>query len=230
LKLGRDEVQAWLDEVSPGTGSVRLAAVADLPRLRVKQQLVRGNVAPATIAAISRGLDLDPLTQLSRFAVFADLVPSSPDTGEMPGFISSPGLFRASAERLENQPVTETQLGPESYDLAALYWFNLANDGALRARIADELGVNQPTLWKMLRTRLREDVALAVCEHAGWPGVSALVISEVLTGKEAGWAKECRATWANSAPVGHLLSCTEQRLQQVAKQERDRESFDRHLG
>lgn len=230
MKLRRDEVQAWLDEVSPGTGSVRLATLAGLPRLRVKQQLTRGNVVPATVVAISRGLDLDPLTQLTRFEIFADLVPSSPSVGEMPGFISSSGLFRACAERLENQPVTEAQLGPESYELAALYWFSLANDGTLRARIADELGVNQSTLWKMLRTRLREDVALTVCEHAGWPGVSALVISEVLTGKEAGWTEECRSTWANTVPVGQLLSATEQRLQQVGKQERDRESFDRHLG
>ncbi|MGP5703782.1 hypothetical protein [Glutamicibacter arilaitensis] len=230
MMLGRDEVQAWLDEVSPGTGSVRLATLADLPRLRVKQQLARGNVAPATIAAISRGLDLDPLAELTRFEVFADLVPSSPAPEEMPGFISSPGLLRTSADRLENRPVAEVHLGSERYELAALYWFNLASDGALRARLADELGVNQPTLWKMLRTRLREDVALTVCEHAGWPGVSALVVSEVLTGAEAGWVEECRATWANTVPVGDLLSCAEQRLQQVGKQERDRESFDRHLG
>lgn len=230
MKLGRDEVQAWLDEVSPGTGSVRLAALADLPRLRIKQQLARGSVAPATIAAISRGLDLDPLAQLTRFERFADLAPSSPAGGEMPGFISSPGLFRACAQRLEKQPVSEELLGAEEFELAALYWFNLADDGALRARIADELGVNQPTLWKMLRTRLREDVALVVCEHAGWPGVSALVISEVLTGAEAGWPQECRSTWANTVTAGQLLSCTEQRLQQVGKQERDRETFDRHLG
>lgn len=43
MKLGRSEVQAWLDEVAPGTGFVRLAQVANLPRLRVTQQVGRGN-------------------------------------------------------------------------------------------------------------------------------------------------------------------------------------------
>lgn len=141
MKLGRDKVQAWLDEVSPGSSTVRLAALADLPRLRVKQHLARGNIAPATIAAISRGLGLDPLTQLACFNAFADLTPASPSDGERPGFISSPGLFRACAQRLENQPMAEARLGTGGYDLAALYWFNLANDGALRTRIADDLGV-----------------------------------------------------------------------------------------
>lgn len=75
MKLGRSEVQSWLDEIAPGAGLVRLAQIAGLPRLRVTQQVRRSSVAPATIAAISRGLGLGPLAELSKFRGLRKIVP-----------------------------------------------------------------------------------------------------------------------------------------------------------
>jgi len=230
VKLGRSEVQSWLDAVAPGTGLVRLAQLSGLPRLRVTQQVSRGSVAPATVTAIARGLDLDPLTELSKFHQFSGLVPASPAADELPSFIATPGLLQATVHRLKSVITDEAELGEETYDQLALNWFALADEGNLRAHIQQELGIAQPTLWKMLRSRLREDVSLEIARYANFPLVSALVVSGVLTGKEAGWDADCRSRWVNNVPLGQLLAVAEKRLHEVGKQERNLEMFENHLG
>lgn len=183
MKLGRSEVQSWLDAVAPDTGLVRLAQLSGLPRLRITQQVSRGSVAPATIAAIARGLGLDPLAELSKFPQFSGLVPSSPAADETPSFFATHSLLQGTVHRLKSVITDEAEIGDEFYDHVALHWFALADDGNLRAHIQQELGIAQPTLWKMLRTRLREDVSLEIAKYANFPLVSALVVSGVLTGK-----------------------------------------------
>lgn len=230
MKLGRSEVQSWLDAVAPDTGLVRLAQLAGLPRLRVTQQISRGSAAPATITAIARGLGLEPLTELSKFPQFPGIVPSSPAADEIPSFIATAGLLQSTVHRLKSVTIDEAELGDEFYDHVALHWFDCADDGNLRAHIQQELGIGQPTLWKMLRTRLREDVSLEIARYANFPLVSALVVSGVLTGKEAGWDADCRSSWVNAEPLGHLLEVTEKRLHDVGKQVRNLETFENHLG
>lgn len=230
MKIGRAEIQSWLDAVAPGTGLVRLAQLAELPRLRVTQQVSRGSVAPATIAAIARGLHLDPLSELTRFPQFSSITPASPVADELPSFIPTPDLLQSTVHRLKSVTTDEADLGDEFYDHVALHWFDCADDGNLRAHIQQELGIAQPTLWKMLRTRLREDVSLEIARYANFPLVSALVVSGVLNGVEAGWDADCRSYWANNVPLGQLLDITEKRLHEVGKQVRNLETFENHLG
>ncbi len=230
MKFGRSEVQSWLDEVAPGTGFVRLAQLSGLPRLRVTQQVTRASISPGTITAIARGLGLDPLFELSKFPQFSGLVPASPVPDELPSFISTPGLLQATVHRLKSEITDEAELGGETYDQLALNWFALADDGNLRTHIQQELGIAQPTLWKMLRTRLREDVSLQIARYANFSLVSALVVSGVLSGKEAGWDADCRSDWVNNVPLGQLLAVAEKRLHEVGKQVRNLETFENHLG
>lgn len=187
-------------------------------------------MAPATITAIARGLDLDPLTELSKFPQFSSLLPATPVADEIPSFIATAGLLQATVHRLKSVITDEAELCDETYDQLALNWFALADDGNLRPHIQHKLGIAQPTLWKMLRSRLREDVSLEIARYADFPLVSALVVSGVLTGKEAGWDANCRADWVNNVPLGHLLEVTEKRLHDVGKQVRNLETFENHLG
>lgn len=157
MKLGRSEVQQWLDEVAPGTGLVRLAQLAALPRLRITQQVSRGSVIPATIASISRGLGLEPLAELAKFKGFDHLVSGSPTREELSAFIPTDALLQATVNRLRMTKTLEEELGSESSEDLALNWFVLADDGNLRTFLQSELGISQPTLWKMLRTPYRPD-------------------------------------------------------------------------
>lgn len=209
---------------------MRLAQLSGLPRLRITQQVSRGSVSPSTITAISRGLGLDPLDALTRFQEFASITTSAPTPSEMAAFIPTSGLLQGTVHRLNSATVNETELGEESYDHLALHWFECADDGNLRAHIQQELGIAQSTLWKMLRIRLREDVSLEIARYANFPLVSALVVSGVLTGKEAGWDADCRSDWVNDVPLGQLLAVTEKRLHEVGKQVRNLETFENHLG
>lgn len=230
MKLGRSEVQQWLDEVAPGTGLVRLAQLAALPRLRITQQVSRGSVLPATIASISRGLGLEPLAELAKFESFEHLASGSPSREELSAFIPTDALLQATVNRLRMAKTLEEELGSESSEDLALNWFALADDGNLRTFLQSELGISQPTLWKMLRTRLREDVSLAVAAYAGFAPSSALIVSGTLTASEAGWASECRENWVNTLPLGQLLEVAEKRLREVGKRERSLETFEDHLG
>ena len=228
MKLGGPEVQSWLDAVAPDTGLVRLAQLAGLPRLRVTQQISRGSVAPATITAIARGLGLEPLTELSKFSQFSGLAPASPAADEIPAFIPTPGLLQGTVHRLKSVITDEAELGDKTYDQLALHWVTLADDGNLRSHIHQKLGIAQPTLWKMLRTRLREDVSLEIARYASFPLVSALVVSDILTGQEAGWDSDCRSTWVNNIPLVQLLATAEKRLHEVGKQEGNVEMLKNH--
>lgn len=230
MKLGRAEVQSWLDEAAPGTGSVRLAQQSNLPRLRITQQVNRGSVSPATIVAIARALGLDPLGELVRFPAFSGISPGTPSAKEMVAFIPTAALLHATANRLNDVLTDESELGNEFYDHLPLNWFDRASDGNLRNYLQQELGVTQPTLWKMLRTRLREDVVLAVARYADFTPVSALVVSGLLNSTEAGSEPGCRAHWANTVSLGQLLEEAEKRLHEVGKYERNRETFEEHLG
>lgn len=230
MKLGKTEVQPWLDVAASGHSLASLAQLAELPRFSVAQQIRRGNVAPSTVAGIARGLKLDPLRELSRFQAFAGISPGSPSPQEIAAFIATPDLLQATVHRIKVVKTEETELGNEFYDRLPLNWFDLADDGNLRAFIQQNIGVAQPTLWKMLRTRLREDVSLTIAAYADFTPVSALVVSGVISGAEAGWEPECRAGWVNSVPMGQLLEVAEKRLHEVGKHERSRETFEDHLG
>lgn len=111
VKLSRSEVQQWLDEVAPGTGLVRLAQLAALPRLRITQQVSRGSVLPATIASISRGLGLKPLAELAKFKDFDHLVAGSPTREELSAFIPTDALLEATgASSLPEASATRTSM------------------------------------------------------------------------------------------------------------------------
>jgi hypothetical protein len=130
---------------------------------------------------------------------------------------------------LNSVTTDEAELGDETHDYLALNWFTLADDGNLRAHIHQELRIMQPTLWKMRRTRLREDVSLEIARYANFPLVSALVVSGVLTSVEAGWKAGCRSDWVNSVPLEQLIAVAEKRLHELGKQERNSEMFESEL-
>lgn len=230
MKLGRSEAQAWLDDVSLGLPLSRVTELAGIPRFRVAQQLTRNSVAPSTITTIARGLNLNPLHELSRFQVFSELSDENPTVAEIPAFIQTASLLEATANRIRLTRTEESQLGNEYYDLMALYWVNAADDGGLRPYLQEHLRISQPTLWKMLRTRLREDVGLMIAHYAKFAPVSALVVAGVLTGAEAGWSSDVRSHWINSVAIGHLLEVTESRLHEAGKHERSRETYEDRLG
>lgn len=230
MKLSRSETQAWLDDVSSGSSLSRVTELAGIPRFRVAQQLTRNSVAPSTITAIARGLGLSPLNQLSRFQDFSNLSGENPTIAEIPTFVQTAPLLEATANRINQVNTDEAQLGNEYYGLASLHWVNAADDGGLRAYLQEHLKISQSTLWKMLRTRLREDVGLMIAEYANFTPISALVVADVLTGSEAEWSPNVRSHWINTVAIGHLLEVTEHRLHEAGKHERSRETFEDHLG
>lgn len=230
MKLSRSEAQAWLDDVSSGSSLSKVTELAGVPRFRVAQQLTRNSVAPSTITAIARGLNLNPLNELTRFQEFSNLSGENPTAAEIPAFIQTAPLLEATANRINLVKTDEAQLRNEFYDLTALYWVDAADDGGLRAYLQEHLRIGQPTLWKMLRTRLREDVGLMIAQYAKFTPISALVVAGVLTGSEAGWSPNVRSHWINTVALGHLLEVTEYRLHEAGKHERSRETFEDRLG
>lgn len=230
MKLSRSETQAWLDDVGSGYPLSKITELAGIPRFRVAQQLTRNSVAPSTVTAIARGLSLSPLNELSRFQDFSSLCGGDPTAHELPVFIQTAPLLIATANRLNHVRTDEVDLGNEYYDLLALYWVEAADNGDLRRYLQQHLKISQPTLWKMLRSRLREDVGLAIAHHAGFTPISALVVAGVLTGAEAGWSSDIRSQWINTVPLGQLLEVTEARLHEAGKHERSRETFEDRLG
>ncbi|MDV2982487.1 UNVERIFIED_CONTAM: hypothetical protein Q9R71_35460 [Actinomycetes bacterium ARC8] len=230
MKLTRNDVQAWLDKVAPDSGITTLSQNAGLPRLRLFQQMHAGNVPPSTVVHIARSLGLDPLKQLNSFSVFKNVAPEAPSPKEISAFVPTSSMLRACAARMDKSPLPGVEVEDDNSEYTPRFWFDLADDGKLREALKVDLKISQPTLWKMLRTRLREDVSLYVADYAGFPLSSALVVCGLLTPQECGWPADYAKLWLREVALSDLLEATERRLRDVAKIERNREAFDDHLG
>lgn len=213
MGVAEGEFRHWLATVAPDIGLTTLSKAAGHSRMLIRQQLAGDRVQEATVIKICRALDLDPLEQLRNFPGHGSLEPSRPDSREIGAFIRWEYLLRVCAAwGLEGEVPTEFSLGPPFGPETSRQWINdIDPDHGLRKNLRVHGPISSPGLSKGLNGPLRYDLAVLAVQYAALPTVSALVVSRLLTPREAGWEPDERVRWLQGLATVERLQLLEER-------------------
>lgn len=230
MALHESEVRPWLERRAPGLPISKVAKAAGVPVMRLRQQLARDSVAEETLVSICRGLDLEPLAELSAFSLYHGVVPGAPASREVPAFLDTGVLLDALKWRLGLGSPAEVGHHETSTPLTAQRWFEAVLEPETRSVIHTTLGLSQSGLWKIVRNGLRSDVVAVAARQAGISAAGGLVAQGLLTREEAGWPDMALNDWLARVPREELLHVVQGRLTEIGDQLRKDAAAQNYLG
>ncbi|WP_343317964.1 hypothetical protein AAFM46_11830 [Arthrobacter sp. TMP15] len=216
--------QQWLGAVAGSTSHAAVCRAAGIKRSTLAQQLVRGRVSTATVAAISRSLDLPVVSALAAFPAFNDLSSGMkpPTSAELLSQISDTDLLQeilnrntAAASLSSPSPL---QLSPAPPSSSVRNWLDAIGRAELRQRIASEAGIAPQNLSAQISAnRLTVQLAIASARIAGVGFTNGLVATGFLTPAEAGWLPGSREEALRRTANSALLSLASARLESLSR-------------
>lgn len=208
-------------------GDASQAAVcraAGIKRSTLAQQLVRGRVSMATVAAISRSLDLPVVESLTVFPKFQDLAAGlkPPTQAELLSQISDNDLL---LEFLNRQKAEETNTVPPGIALSPPYhrssvraWMDAIDGADLRQKVARQVSIAPQNLSAQISAnRLNAELAVESARIAGVGLANGLVANGFLAPGEAGWMPGSRTEVLQATPSSALALLVAQRLEALSK-------------
>ncbi|MGO4385798.1 hypothetical protein [Specibacter sp. RAF43] len=216
--------QHWLAQVAGGRSTAEVCRVAGIKRSTLAQQLVRGRVSVATVAAVSRSLELPVVNSLSAFAKYQDLATGMkpPTDAELLSQIFYTDLLR---EILRRSASCDSGTSSAAIKLSALphrgsvrTWLDAVGPADLRARVARIAGIAPQNLSAQISAdRLAPDLAILSARIAGVGLANGLVASGFLRPAEAGWAPDAREKILRETSNSALVSLAAARLDSVSR-------------
>lgn len=216
--------QHWLDGVAGHTSHAAVCRAAGIKRSTLAQQLVRGRVSMATVAAVGRSLQLPVLEAIAAFPEYADLATGAkaPSAAELLSQISDMDLL---AEILSRSAAADAGTAPAPIALSAIphrasvrSWLDAIDPGDLRQRVAREAGIAPQNLSAQISAnRLSPELAITCSRIAGAGLGNGLVATGFLSPVEAGWTAGAREGMLRQTPNSTLLSLAAERLEALGK-------------
>ncbi|WP_288026674.1 hypothetical protein [Arthrobacter sp.] len=214
----------WLDISAPGTSHAAVCRAAGIKRSTLAQQLVRGRVTVATVAAVSRSLQLPVVESISTFAPYRNLAEgvAQPTDAELLSQISDMDLLREilnrSAAAESGSPAAATTLSPIPHRASVRAWLDAAGPSELRRLLARDAGIAPQNLSAQITAnRLTPELAVRAAELAGVGLANGLVATGLLTPDEAGWLPHSRSDALGRTPNSALVSLTAERLEALGR-------------
>ena len=212
--------QQWLRTVAGDTSQAAVCRSAGIKRSTLAQQLVRGRVSVATVAAVSRSLNLPVVASLSTFPLFTDLATGikAPTQAELLSQISDYDLLQ---EILNRQTQVEGALAPKPALLTSVphrssvrAWLDAVDVGELRQRVARDADMAPQNFSAQISAnRLSAELAVATARIANVGLTNGLVATGFLSPTEAGWAPDARELALRQTANSALASLAAQRLE-----------------
>lgn len=216
--------QHWLTSVAGSTSHAAVCRAAGIKRSTLAQQLVRGRVSVATVAAVSRSLGLPVVASLSEFAPFNDLATGSqaPTQAEALSQIADADLLReilnrrTAAESLTAPlPVT---LVPPHHSSSVRAWLDAVDTAELRQKVARQASIAPQNLSAQITAnRLTAELAIESARIAGVGLTNGLVATGFLSPAEAGWAANARELALEGASDSALALLAAHRLEVLGR-------------
>jgi hypothetical protein len=246
--------QRWLHGIAPEASISDICRAAGIKRSTLAQQLVRGNVAGATVVSISRAYNINPVSALASFDAFRQLAvpPLLPTAPELISQISTADLLRALLLRAVGEgggPTDSSQgggavpdaalpgtgpraLGPPPHATSVRDWVEAIDDGELRHRVSAATGIApQNYSAQLTANRLSPELAVATALAGGVAAAGGLVATGLVTEAEAGWPPGARQAALDSMSDGELTTLAGERLQTLGRalrrQEHDQQRTDK---
>lgn len=216
--------QHWLTVVAGSTSQAAVCRAAGIKRSTLAQQLVRGRVSLATVAAVSRSLGLHVVTSLTEFPQFKDLASGvkAPTQAEALSQIADYDLLQeilsrhAAAESLTTPlPVT---LSPPHHTSSVRTWLDAVDTADLRQKLARQADIAPQNLSAQITAnRLTAELAIESARIAGVGLTNGLVATGFLSPEEAGWEPHSRERALLEAPNSVLLLSASHRLEMLGR-------------
>ncbi|MBD1543800.1 hypothetical protein G9E11_16465 [Arthrobacter sp. IA7] len=241
MPLPAKAFQRWLHGVAPDASVADVARASGVKRTTLAQQLVRGKVAEATVVAISRAFNMNPVAALGSFEPYWDLgkPPIPPTLQELVSQIATADLLHAIIARTEpdagtgngtgtDKGTAPPGLGPPPHATSVKNWVDAIDDGELRHRVSAATGVApQNYSAQLTANRLAPELAVATSRAAGVGLASGLVAAGLVTEAEAGWPPDARQAALDGMTDGELTALAGERLQALGKALRRQEHDQR---
>ncbi|MFQ4147241.1 hypothetical protein AAGW05_00855 [Arthrobacter sp. LAPM80] len=216
--------QQWLTGVAGTTSHAAVCRAAGIKRSTLAQQLVRGRVSVATVAAVSRSLDIPVVATLAVFPTFNDLATGikPPTQAELLSQISDSDLLqeilnRHAAAENKVEPV-QVQLGAVPHQSSVRAWFDAVDTADLRQRVARQAAIAPQNLSAQISAnRLSAELALQTARIAGVGLTNGLVATGFLSPAEAGWVEDAREESLSTATNSVLVMLAAQRLENLGR-------------
>lgn len=216
--------QQWLNGVAGGTSQAAVCRAAGIKRSTLAQQMIRGRVSVANVAAISRSLDLPVVESLARFPKFEDLADGlkPPTHAELLSQIPDNDLLE---EFLNRRRAEETNTAPPGILLAPPYhrfsvraWLDAIGGTELRQKVARHMPIAPQNLSAQISAnRLSAELAVESARIAGVGLANGLVANGLLSPGEAGWLPGSRTKVLQETPNSTLALLVAQRMEALGK-------------
>lgn len=216
--------QQWLAGVAGTTSHAAVCRAAGIKRSTLAQQLVRGRVSVATVAAVSRSLQLPVVESLSAFAKFNDLATGlkPPTSAELLSQVSDTDLLTEILKRRQRSDAgpdaAVLELSPPHHRASVRTWLDAVGPADLRAQVAREVGIAPQNLSTQISgNRLTAELAVASARIAGVGLANGLVASGFLSPGEAGWLPGARSVALRQTPDSALVLLAAERLESLGR-------------
>ena len=216
--------QLWLSNVAGTTSQAAVCRAAGIKRSTLAQQLVRGRVSVATVAAISRSLDLPVVAALTVFPSFAELSTGMkpPSSAELLSQISDADLLEEIISRnIAGDSSTEpspAKLSSVPHRTSVRAWLDAVDTGDLRQKVARHAAIAPQNLSAQISAnRLTAELAVASAKIASVGLTNGLVAAGFITPAEAGWDPHARASALRATADSGLVSLAAQRLETLSR-------------
>ncbi len=216
--------QQWLSSVAGTTSHAAVCRAAGIKRSTLAQQLVRGRVSVATVAAVSRSLDLPVVATLAVFPTFTDLTAGMrpPSTSELLSQISDSDLLQEILNRnvaAENfSESIRVHLSPVPHRSSIRAWLDAVGTADLRQKVARQAAIAPQNLSAQISAnRLTAELAIESARIAQVGLTNGLVATGFLSPAEAGWAHGAREAALRDTANSALVSLAAQRLEALSR-------------
>lgn len=216
--------QQWLNSVAGTASHSAVCRAAGIKRSTLAQQLVRGRVSVATVAAVSRSLHLPVVQSLSTFEKYQDLAAGvlPPTDAELLSQVSDTDLLQEILNRStaadNGTEAREVSLAPIPHRVSVRTWLDAVGPADLRQRAARAAGIAPQNLsTQVTANRLTPELAIHCARIAGVGLANGLVATGFLSSDEAGWMPHAREELLRRTPNSTLLALSAERMEALGK-------------
>lgn len=228
MSVSAKNFQQWLTAVAGSTSYAAVCRAAGIKRSTLAQQMVRGRVSVATVAAVSRSLHLPVVASMAHFPQFSDLATGikEPTRAELLSQISDSDLLKEILNRqaaLEDE--TPTSAAPPPISLSKIPhrssvrdWIDAVGATDLRQRVAKAASIAPQNLSAQISAnRLTAALAIESARIAGVGLTNGLVSTGFLSPVEAGWEPGARESALAKTPSSVLTALAAHRLEVLSR-------------
>lgn len=224
MSISARSFNEWLATTGLPDGASQLSKLLGMKRTTLHNQRIRGRIAVPTVIAAARAAQLNPLDVLGTFEPYAALGQErTPVTDtELLSQVSYVDVLVHLMSRIRAdfaRTLGGAAMSPIPFDDSVRNWIDAIDPGSIRQHISEHGGIALSNLSSQLaENRLDPELAILASQFAGVDSSSGLVVSGLVTDREAGWPLYGRENVLSELGDVELIDLVSTRLGSLRRQ------------